>query len=108
VGDNFGRKTDEVTGGGRKLQNEELRDCFCLLDVIRVIECIGIRGAGHVALVGRRNTPGVLTGNPKGRHYLEDQGVDGGGGWICNIEKYDVTAWTAFNWLRIGTNGGLL
>jgi hypothetical protein len=67
-----------------------------------------MRWVGHVARVGRRNTPRVLTGNLKERHYLEDQAIEGRVVLNCILEKWDVRASTAFIWLWIGTNGGLL
>ena len=99
---------DGMTGGCRKLHSEELHDWYCLLHVIGVMDFVGMRGVGHVARVGRRNTPRVVTGNLKERHYLEDQTIDG---WVilkCVLERQDVRAWTGLIWLRIGKNGGLL
>jgi hypothetical protein len=34
----FRPKRDEVTGGWRKLRNEELRDLYSLLSIIRIIK----------------------------------------------------------------------
>jgi len=34
----FGRKRDEVTGGWRKLHNEELNDLYCSPNIVRVIK----------------------------------------------------------------------
>jgi hypothetical protein len=34
----FGPKRDEVTGGWRKLHNEELRDLYSSLSIIRIIK----------------------------------------------------------------------
>jgi hypothetical protein len=34
----FGPKRDEVTGGRRKLHNEELRDFYSSLSIIRIIK----------------------------------------------------------------------
>jgi hypothetical protein len=47
----FGTKRDEVTGEWRKLHNEELRDFYC---IIRIIKPRRIRWAGHVARMGKR------------------------------------------------------
>jgi hypothetical protein len=33
-----GPKREEVTGGWRKLHNEELRDLYCSLSIIRIIQ----------------------------------------------------------------------
>jgi hypothetical protein len=45
----FGPKRDEVTGGWRKLRNEELRDLYSSPSIIRIIRSRGMRWAGHVA-----------------------------------------------------------
>jgi hypothetical protein len=45
----FGPRRDEVTGGRRKLHNEELRDLYSSPSIIRIIKSRRIRWAGHVA-----------------------------------------------------------
>jgi hypothetical protein len=45
----FGPKRDEVTGGWRKLHNEELRDLYSSPSIIRIIKSSRMRWAGHVA-----------------------------------------------------------
>ena len=45
----FGAKKDEVTGGCRKLHNEELNDLYSSPNIIRVIKSKRMRWAGHVA-----------------------------------------------------------
>jgi hypothetical protein len=49
----FGLKRDEVTGGWRKLHNEELHGLYSSPSIVRVIKARRMRGAGHVALMGR-------------------------------------------------------
>jgi hypothetical protein len=49
----FGWKRDEVTGGWRKLHNEELHKLYSLPGTI-IIKSRRMRWAGHVALMGRR------------------------------------------------------
>jgi hypothetical protein len=50
----FGPKRDEVTGGWRKLHNEELRNFYSSRSIIRMIKSRRMRWAGNVALMGRR------------------------------------------------------
>jgi hypothetical protein len=50
----FGPKRDEVTGGWRKLHNEELRNMYCSPSIIRMIKSRKIRWTGNVARMGRR------------------------------------------------------
>jgi hypothetical protein len=45
----FGPKRDEVTGGWRKLHNEELRNLYPFPNIIRMIESSMMRLAWHVA-----------------------------------------------------------
>jgi hypothetical protein len=48
----FGSKRDEVTGGWRKLNNEELHGLYYSPNVITMIKSRRIRWAGHVACMG--------------------------------------------------------
>jgi hypothetical protein len=52
----FGPRRDEVTGGWRKLHNEELRDLYSSPSIIRIIKSKMIRLAGHVARMGKIGT----------------------------------------------------
>jgi hypothetical protein len=45
----FGPKRGEVTGGWRKLHNEEISDLYSLPSIIRIIKSRRMRCAGHVA-----------------------------------------------------------
>jgi hypothetical protein len=49
----FGPKRDEVTGGWRKLHNEELHNLYSSPSIIRMIKPRKMRWAGHVARMGR-------------------------------------------------------
>jgi hypothetical protein len=63
----FGPKRDGVTGGWRKLHNEELRDFNSSPSIIRIIKSRKMRWAGHVARMGeKRNVYSLLVGKPKG------------------------------------------
>jgi hypothetical protein len=50
----FGPKRDEVTGGWRKLLNEELLNLYSSPSIFRMIKSRRMRWAGHVARMGRR------------------------------------------------------
>jgi hypothetical protein len=45
----FGLKRDEVTGGWRKLPNEEFHNFYSLPSIIRMMKSQRMRWAGHVA-----------------------------------------------------------
>jgi hypothetical protein len=49
----FGPKRDDVTGGWRKLHNEELHNLHSSPSIIRMIKSRRMRWAGHVARMGR-------------------------------------------------------
>jgi hypothetical protein len=53
----FGPKRDGVTGGWRKLHNEELHNLYSSPSIIRMIKWRRMRWAGHVARMGRKGTP---------------------------------------------------
>jgi hypothetical protein len=50
----FGPKRDGVTGGWRKLHNEELHNLYSLPSIIRIITLRRMRWVGHVAGRGIR------------------------------------------------------
>jgi hypothetical protein len=52
----FGPKRDGVTGGWRKLYNEELRDLYSSPSIIRIIKPKRMRWAGHVSRMREENT----------------------------------------------------
>jgi hypothetical protein len=67
----FGPKRDEVTGGWRKLHNEELFGLYSSPSIIRVIEARRMRWAGHVVRMEEvRGTYNILVGKPEGRRPL--------------------------------------
>ena len=62
----FGHKRNEVTGKGRKLHNEELRDLYSLPNIVRAVKSRRMRWAGHVARMGEgRGIHRVLVGKPE-------------------------------------------
>jgi hypothetical protein len=64
----FGPKGDEVTGGWRKLHNEELRGLYSSRSIVGVIKARRMRWAGHVVRMGEvRGAYNILVGRPEGR-----------------------------------------
>jgi hypothetical protein len=66
----FGPKRDEVTGGWKKLHNEELRDLYSSPSIIRMIKSRRMRLAGHVARMGMKNAYRLLMGKSEGKRPL--------------------------------------
>jgi hypothetical protein len=67
----FGPKRDEVTGGWRKLHNEELHNLYSSPSIIRMRNSRRMRWAGHVARMReKRNAYMILVGKPEGNTPL--------------------------------------
>jgi hypothetical protein len=67
----FRPKRDEVTGGWRKLHNEELHGLYSSPSIARVIKARRMRWAGHVARMGEvRGAYNILVGKSEGRRPL--------------------------------------
>jgi hypothetical protein len=78
----FGPKRDEVTGGWRKLHNEELHNFCSSASIIRMIKSRSMRWTRHVARMGEeRNAYRILVGKPEGRRPLGRQRRR----WVKNI-----------------------
>jgi hypothetical protein len=92
-----GPKTDEVTGGRRKLHNEELRDFCSSPSIIRIIKSGSMRWAGHVARMGeKRNEYRLLVGKPEGERPLGRPRH----GWVDNIRMDLVeVGWDEVGWI---------
>jgi hypothetical protein len=74
----FGPKRDEITGERRKLHNDELNDLYCSRNIFQVIKSRRMRGARHVARMGRGKVhTGFWRGNLRERDHLEDPGIGG-------------------------------
>jgi hypothetical protein len=60
-----------VTGGWRKLHNEELHNLYSSPSIIRIIKSRRMRWARHVARMGeKRNVYRSLVGKPEGKRPL--------------------------------------
>jgi hypothetical protein len=67
----FGTKSDEVTGGRRKLYNEDLHNLYSSRSIIRMIKSRRMRCAGHVGRMGaKRNAFRILLGKPEEKRPL--------------------------------------
>jgi hypothetical protein len=67
----FGPKRDEVTGGWRKLDNDELHNLYSSPSTIRMMKSSRMRWAWHVARMGeKRNAYMILVGKKKGKRPL--------------------------------------
>jgi len=105
----FEVRRDEVTGGWRRLHNEELNDLYSSPNIVRAIKWRRMRWAGHVARMGEEGgVYRVLVGKLEGGDQWGYLGVDGWIilGWICR--RWDVGIWTGLGWPRIETGGGRL
>jgi hypothetical protein len=67
----FGPKKHEVTGGWRKLHNEELYNLYFSPNIIRMIKSRRMKWTGHVARMGAKlNAYRILVGKPGGKRLL--------------------------------------
>jgi hypothetical protein len=67
----YGPKRDEVTGGWRKLHNEELHGLYSSPSIFRVIKARRMGWVGHVARMGEVNGAyNIFVGRPEGRRPL--------------------------------------
>jgi hypothetical protein len=67
----FRSKRDEVTGGWRKLHNEELHSLYSSPNIIGMIKSRGMIWVGNVArMEEKRNAYRILVGKPEGKRPL--------------------------------------
>jgi hypothetical protein len=94
----FGLKRDEVTGGWRKLLNEELHNLYSSPSIIRMIKSRRMRWAAHVTpMSGKRGAYRILVGKAEGKRPLGRPRRR----WVDNV-KMDLreTGWGGMN-LRV-------
>jgi hypothetical protein len=95
----FGPKRDEVTGGWRKLHNEELDSLYSSPSILRMIKSRRMRWEGHVARTGeKRNAHGILVGKPEGKRPLGRPRRR----WVDNM-KTDLReiGWNGIDWINL-------
>jgi hypothetical protein len=67
----FGPKRNDVTGGWRKLHNDELHNLYSSASLIKTIKSRRMRWTGLVEGIGaKRNTYRLLAGKPEGKRPL--------------------------------------
>jgi hypothetical protein len=95
----FGPKRGEVTGGWRKLHNEELHGLYSSPSIVRVIRARRMRWAGHVAYMGEvRGASNILVVRSEGRRPLGRPKLR----WEDNIkmDRGEVVFWDV-DWIRL-------
>jgi hypothetical protein len=88
-----------VTGGWRKLHNEELHNLYSSPSIIRMIKSRRMRRTGHVARMGKkRNAYRILVGKPEGNRPLGRPRRT----WMDNI-KTDLREieWDGMDWIYV-------
>jgi hypothetical protein len=98
----LGPRRDEVTGGWRKLHNEQRNNLRSSPNSLWAIKSRRMSWAEHIARMGeRRGVYRVLVGEPEGKDHLEDPDIDGKiiliwifGKWIELAQDRD--RWRAF------------
>jgi hypothetical protein len=95
----FEPKRDEVTGKGRKLHNEELRDLYSSPSIIRIIKSRRMRRVGHVARMGEKwNAYRLLVGKPEGKRPLGRPRRR----WVDNIRMdHGEVGWGDVDWIGL-------
>jgi hypothetical protein len=88
-----------VTGGWRKLHNEEFHNLYSSPDIIRMIKSRRMRWAGYVARMGaKRNAYRILVGKPEGKRPLERPRRR----WVDNITMdLREIGWDGMGWIDL-------
>jgi hypothetical protein len=95
----FGPKRQEVAGGWRRLQNEELYNLYASPNIIRVIKSRKMRLEGHVARMGEiKNSYKVPVRNTEGKRPLGRPGRR----WEDNIRvNHRKIVWDDVDWIHL-------
>jgi hypothetical protein len=90
-----GPKRDKVTGGWRKVHNEELHNLYSSPSIIRMMKSRRMRWAGHVARIGAiMNAYTIFVGKPEENRPSRR--------WVNNI-KMDLREkeWAGTDWIDL-------
>jgi hypothetical protein len=91
----FGPQRDEVTGGWRKLHNEELRNLYSSSSIIRMIKSRRMRWTGHVVRMREKR---ILVGKPEEKKPLGRPSR----GWLVNIKmNLREIGWDGMDWIDL-------
>jgi hypothetical protein len=95
----FGPRRDEVTGGWRKLHNEELHDLYSSPSIIKIMKSRRMRWAWHVTRMGeKRNAYRLLVGKPERKRLLERPRSR----WVDTIRMNHVEmGWGDVDWIGL-------
>ncbi|PNF23733.1 hypothetical protein B7P43_G18405, partial [Cryptotermes secundus] len=97
-----GPKRGEVTGGWRKLHNEELHNLYSSPSIIIMIKSRRMRWAEHVARMGEtRNAYRLLVGKPEGKRPLGRPRRR----WVT-ILKWILEGWDGIDWIDLAQDRG--
>jgi hypothetical protein len=98
----FWPKRDNVTGGWRKLHDDELHNLYSSPKIVRMIKRRRMRWAGHVARKGAKMyVCGILVGKPEGKRPLGRLRRR----WVDSI-KMDLNEleWDGIDWIDLAQN----
>jgi hypothetical protein len=100
----FGPKMAEVTGGWRKLHDEELHNLYTSPSIIRMVTSRRMRWAEHVARMGENmNACRILVRNAEGERPLGRQRHR----WVDNIKMHLIEiGWNGVHWIDMAQDRG--
>jgi hypothetical protein len=99
----------EVTGGWKKLHNEELTGLYFSPNIVCVIISRRMRWAGHVASMGeRRGSYRVLVGKPEGKIPFGSPRCRWEDKINMDLKEVGWKVWTGLFWRRRVSGGGHL
>jgi hypothetical protein len=97
----------EVTGGWRKLDNEELLGVYSSPNFVRVIKSRRMKWACHVLIMGEiRNPYTILVGKPEGKRLLGRPRRRWEDTVKMDLMEIGLGEWIGFMWRRVGTVAG--